>query len=64
MADVSKNNAARPFCSQRCKMLDLDRWFSGGYRIPGPSVPTSELPGLHEETYASSESEIPAEEET
>jgi uncharacterized protein len=25
----------RPFCSLRCKMVDLDRWFSGDYRIPG-----------------------------
>jgi hypothetical protein len=22
-----------PFCSKRCKMADLDRWFSGDYRI-------------------------------
>jgi endogenous inhibitor of DNA gyrase (YacG/DUF329 family) len=22
-----------PFCSKRCKMADLDRWFSDSYRI-------------------------------
>ncbi len=23
-----------PFCSTRCKDIDLNRWFSGGYAIP------------------------------
>ena len=25
----------RPFCSARCKDVDLNRWLSGGYVIPG-----------------------------
>ena len=25
----------RPFCSQRCKDIDLNRWLSGRYIIPG-----------------------------
>ncbi|MEZ4235210.1 MAG: DNA gyrase inhibitor YacG [Myxococcota bacterium] len=33
----------RPFCSLRCKLVDLDRWFSGDYRIPGP--PSEVEPG-------------------
>jgi len=24
----------RPFCSARCKDVDLGRWFSGAYAIP------------------------------
>ncbi|MEQ1565369.1 MAG: DNA gyrase inhibitor YacG [Myxococcota bacterium] len=29
-----------PFCSARCKMVDLDRWLSGDYHIPGePASP-------------------------
>ena len=24
-----------PFCSERCKLLDLGRWLDGDYRIPG-----------------------------
>jgi len=32
----------RPFCSERCKLTDLGRWFSGDYRIPGTPVPTDE----------------------
>lgn len=23
-----------PFCSQRCKLIDLGRWLDGSYRIP------------------------------
>lgn len=23
-----------PFCSRRCKTVDLNRWLSDGYRIP------------------------------
>jgi endogenous inhibitor of DNA gyrase (YacG/DUF329 family) len=26
----------RPFCSRRCSEVDLQRWFSGAYVIPGP----------------------------
>jgi hypothetical protein len=25
---------ARPFCSSRCRDVDLHRWFSGSYVIP------------------------------
>ena len=43
----------RPFCSARCKDVDLSRWLTGGYAIPGgvadadddsddPSLETSE----------------------
>jgi endogenous inhibitor of DNA gyrase (YacG/DUF329 family) len=26
----------RPFCSRRCADIDLGRWLTGEYRIPGP----------------------------
>ena len=26
-----------PFCSTRCKDIDLNRWLSGRYVIPGPA---------------------------
>jgi endogenous inhibitor of DNA gyrase (YacG/DUF329 family) len=29
--------ATRPFCSTRCADVDLGRWLTGQYRIPGPS---------------------------
>jgi uncharacterized protein len=30
--------AYRPFCSARCRDVDLARWFSGSYAIPGSDV--------------------------
>ena len=32
--------AHRPFCSRRCADVDLQRWFSGAYVVPG--APDSE----------------------
>lgn len=34
--DMSGDNPWRPFCSERCKLLDLGRWLGGEYVIPGP----------------------------
>ncbi|MDM7256048.1 MAG: DNA gyrase inhibitor YacG [Paracoccus sp. (in: a-proteobacteria)] len=34
--------AWRPFCSRRCADIDLGRWLSGSYVIPGE--PLSDLP--------------------
>jgi hypothetical protein len=30
--------AWRPFCSERCKLLDLARWAEGNYRIGAEPV--------------------------
>jgi endogenous inhibitor of DNA gyrase (YacG/DUF329 family) len=30
--------AFRPFCSERCKLLDLSHWVDGDYRIAGESM--------------------------
>jgi len=29
-----ESNPFRPFCSERCKLIDLGRWVSGTHRIP------------------------------
>lgn len=29
----------RPFCSARCKTLDLGKWLGGGYRVPTDEAP-------------------------
>ena len=34
-----EENVAFPFCSPRCKAVDLGRWFTGSYRVPGKPVP-------------------------
>jgi endogenous inhibitor of DNA gyrase (YacG/DUF329 family) len=28
-----------PFCSERCKLIDLGKWFDESYRIPGEPAP-------------------------
>lgn len=30
----SKDNPARPFCSERCKLIDLGAWADESYRVP------------------------------
>ncbi|MFI5321985.1 MAG: DNA gyrase inhibitor YacG [Thermodesulfobacteriota bacterium] len=30
-----EGNEWRPFCSERCKMLDLGAWVTESYKIPG-----------------------------
>jgi len=32
------DNAYFPFCSQRCKAVDLAKWFTGSYAVPGAPV--------------------------
>jgi uncharacterized protein len=34
-----KENPYRPFCSERCKLIDLGRWVNEEYRVPGASAP-------------------------
>jgi endogenous inhibitor of DNA gyrase (YacG/DUF329 family) len=29
----------RPFCSERCRMIDLGAWASEAYRVPLPDEP-------------------------
>jgi len=29
----------RPFCSERCRLIDLGEWADEGHRIPGAAVP-------------------------
>lgn len=35
----------RPFCSQRCKLVDLGRWLDGDYAIPGEEIADEEDEG-------------------
>lgn len=30
-----ENNPHRPFCSERCRLIDLGEWMEERYRIPG-----------------------------
>jgi endogenous inhibitor of DNA gyrase (YacG/DUF329 family) len=35
-----QDNPFRPFCSERCKLVDFSKWVSEEYRVPGKSLPT------------------------
>lgn len=39
-----ESNPFRPFCSTRCKLIDLGDWAAEGHRIPGdPIDPNQEI---------------------
>ncbi|MFK8030288.1 MAG: DNA gyrase inhibitor YacG [Gammaproteobacteria bacterium] len=40
-AEFSDKNAFRPFCSERCQLIDLGEWFGEEHRIPGDDVTKS-----------------------
>ncbi len=37
-----ENNEFRPFCSERCKMIDLGAWASEEYKLPTQDAPAAE----------------------
>jgi endogenous inhibitor of DNA gyrase (YacG/DUF329 family) len=39
-----------PFCSDRCRLIDLGKWASGGYVISTPVTDPEMLENLAEET--------------
>ena len=38
------NNPYRPFCSVRCKLIDLGQWAAESYRIPQDESDTEQEP--------------------
>ena len=42
------DNAAFPFCSPQCKLVDLGRWLDGNYRVPGPPLESTLDMDAHE----------------
>ena len=48
-AEPRPANRSFPFCSDRCKLVDLGKWLGGEYRIPGrPEEAEDELPSILE----------------
>ena len=46
-----QDNPFRPFCSERCQLVDLGRWVDGEYRVPGEPIPHDQAepqPGDHD----------------
>ncbi len=47
---VTSADADFPFCSDRCRIIDLGKWASGAYRISTPIHDPEELEELREGT--------------
>ncbi len=45
---IWENNLHRPFCSERCKLIDLGKWAEEKYRVPGEKL-NKEEPQKEEE---------------
>lgn len=44
-----RDNPFRPFCSERCKLIDFGNWADGNYSVPAQDAPpTPEELGLHD----------------
>ncbi len=46
-----------PFCSDRCRILDLGKWASGDYKISSPILDPDVLEGLDQRMRRGSEDE-------
>ena len=42
-APYSPDNPWRPFCSERCRTIDLGAWATESYRIPVPDTQADEV---------------------
>ncbi|WP_152207635.1 DNA gyrase inhibitor YacG [Marinobacter changyiensis] len=49
-----ERNEYRPFCSERCKMIDLGAWANEEYRVPAENADPNDLDQGGEETDHSS----------
>jgi endogenous inhibitor of DNA gyrase (YacG/DUF329 family) len=45
-----EGNPFRPFCSERCKLVDLGDWLAGSYSVPVANEEEEETPDLEETT--------------
>ena len=46
---VLRSNENFPFCSDRCRLIDLGKWASGGYVISTPITDPEQLENMAEE---------------
>lgn len=44
LAEWDPGNRFRPFCSERCKMIDLGAWATESYRVPVAESDEQDLP--------------------
>ena len=46
-----EGNPYRPFCSERCKLLDFGAWANEEYAVPAEEAPPPPEEGSHESAY-------------
>ena len=44
-SSFAKSNRFRPFCSERCKMIDLGAWGNEDFRVPAEAPPEDNIYG-------------------
>lgn len=44
-----EGNEFRPFCSERCKMIDLGAWANDEYKLPTQDAPQADNSGEHDD---------------
>ncbi|HEY0786012.1 MAG TPA: DNA gyrase inhibitor YacG [Acidobacteriaceae bacterium] len=59
---VGAKDAEFPFCSDRCRLIDLGKWASGAYRISTPIHDPAEMEELREGTQRAARSSSDEEE--
>lgn len=48
--EVALNAPEMPFCSERCRLIDLGKWADEEYRIPStPASPQTQTPASDED---------------
>jgi len=48
--EVAKRPVDFPFCSERCRMLDLSKWFNGEFRIASNAPSAPDIPQVPEDS--------------
>ncbi|AHZ83741.1 DNA gyrase inhibitor YacG [Bdellovibrio bacteriovorus] len=51
LALYSSENPFRPFCSERCRLIDLGEWASESYRIPVKDSSSDSLTSMDDDDY-------------
>lgn len=50
-----QDNPFRPFCSERCKLVDLGKWVNDEYRVPGREIATDNRRDIQPDSDAETE---------
>ena len=59
---VLRSEPEFPFCSERCRVIDLGKWASGAYRISSPVLDPEVLEDIDEATLRRAQQENDADE--